>query len=337
MPADTPPERAISGIEARGEMTLADYWHERVALHHEDNYAGVPMLKFPEDLRMYERLLWKSRPEVVIEVGCLEGGSALWLRDRMAALAGYGGPTPRVICIDTDIDAARSNLAKADPDFESEITLVEGDILSAGTVSLVRDAVGEASCMVIEDSAHTYETTLASLKAFGDLVPDGGFFVVEDGYVDIEWMRPSADWPRGVQQAIDDWLEGEGSDFTRRRDLEAYILTCHPGGILQRSSHAGPGPIQGERTGSRVTNPDGMSGYANTVRRLEARVAEEESRVESTFEALLASEKARRQLEEERDAAFAHLERANEAISAMKRSVSWRLTSPLRRLKKLFK
>lgn len=323
-------------------MTLADYWHERVALHHEDDYVGVPMLKFPEDLRMYERLLWEAQPEVVIEVGGLEGGSALWLRDRMAAIAGYGGPTPRVVCIDTDISSARANLTKADPGYESEITLVEGDILSAETVSLVRDAVGEASCMVIEDSAHTYETTSASLEAFGDLVPNGGFFVVEDGYVDVEWMRPSEDWPRGVQQAIDDWLEGEGSGFTRRRDLEAYILTCHPGGILQRSTVAEDGQPKGAN--SRVIDPESMGTYANVVRRLESRIADEEARVATISKELLSSEEARKRAVADRElldikleATAADLARANAAIMSMQNSPSWKLTAPLRRIKRLLR
>lgn len=322
------------GIEARGEMTLADYWHERVAMHHEDSYAGVPMLKFPEDLRVYERLIWQSRPEVIIEIGCLEGGSALWLRDRMAAAAAYGGPPPRVICIDSEIASARDNLARADGGFEQSITLVEGDILDERTASRVRDAVGDATCMVIEDSAHTYETTWASLNAFADLVPENGFFVVEDGYVDIEWMRPSDDWPRGVQQAIEEWLAGAGSGFRRRRDLEAYIFTCHPGGILQRSL-AATRPTGG--SDDRVATPGAMSGYSTTVQRLEARIAEEEARSQAAASALVLAEDSRKQAEADRDHALVDLERARAAISDIEQSASWRLTSPLRRLKHLFR
>jgi cephalosporin hydroxylase len=102
-------------------------------------------------------------------------------------------------------------------------------------VAEVRRAVGpEARCLVSEDTAHTHESTLASLRGFARFVPPGGFFVVEDGFVDVEEMRPSPDWPRGVRSAIDVWLAGEGEQFVVRRDLELYGLTTDVGGYLQR-------------------------------------------------------------------------------------------------------
>jgi cephalosporin hydroxylase len=88
---------------------------------------------------------------------------------------------------------------------------------------------------VVEDSAHRYETTLASLRGFARFVPVGGYFVVEDGCVDIEEMRGSDDWPRGVLPALHEWLETpEGSAFEVRRELEMYGVTAYPEGFLQR-------------------------------------------------------------------------------------------------------
>ena len=225
---------AHRGIETRKDLTLGDYWHERVALHHEGRYAGLPMLKFPEDLRTYEELIWESRPEAILELGSLGGGSALWFRDRMATLRSYGGPQPFVISVDVSTAEAKANLLSIDPGFGETIKLVEGNLTLPATVHEVRRTLAGRSCLVVEDSAHTGETTSAALAAFADLVPSEGFFVVEDGCVDVEWMRASEDWPRGVQPAITEWLEGEGKDFVRRRDLEVYGFTCHPGGILQR-------------------------------------------------------------------------------------------------------
>jgi cephalosporin hydroxylase len=92
----------------------------------------------------------------------------------------------------------------------------------------------------MEDSAHVYETTRGSLDAFAALVPAGGFMVIEDGCVDIDELRVSEDWPRGVLPALRDWLATEaGRQFVVRRDLELYGVSCHPYGFLQRVSSTG--------------------------------------------------------------------------------------------------
>jgi cephalosporin hydroxylase len=214
-----------------------DYFKSRVGQSMFDSYAGIPMLKFPEDLRTYEHLLWSANVEVVLELGTQHGGSALWFRDRLRALVSYGRiRAPRVISVDLDISNAQRHLSQVDPDYEAEIILIAGDLLDPELSARVRGHVPPgASCLVIDDSAHTYETTLAALRRFAPLVKPGGFFVVEDGCVDVEEMRIHPDWPRGVLPAISEWLSSsEGTRFRQRRDLELYGISCHPGGFLQR-------------------------------------------------------------------------------------------------------
>mgnify|MGYP002622822404 CR=1 FL=1 len=220
------------------DTTIREYWLARAHQHTHDRYLGIKTSKFPEDLRVYEHLLWVGRPDVVIELGAQSGGSTLWFRDRLRTLAGYGvlAAEPRVVAVDLDLSVARQNVAARDPDFEATIAFVEGDVRDPA----VREEFGRhvppgATCMVVEDSAHTAETTAAALDLYADLVPVGGFFVVEDGCVDIEWMRENPAWPRGVLPALHVWLAGPvGSAFRVRRDLEVYGLTCHPAGFLQR-------------------------------------------------------------------------------------------------------
>ena len=224
-------------MEIRFSDSVGDLWRARAEQHTQDTYVGVPISKFPEDLRVYEHLLWIAAPEVVIEVGSQFGGSALWFRDRLNALAAYGRITaPRVIAVDIDIDLVRETLGRHHPDALGQIDLLAGDVLDPDLPGEVANLVvpGEP-CLVIEDSAHVYDTTHAALAGFAQFVPPGGFFVVEDGCVDVEEMRIDPTWPRGVLPAVDDWLAGEeGRDFKRRPDLELYGLTCHPGGYLQR-------------------------------------------------------------------------------------------------------
>jgi cephalosporin hydroxylase len=217
--------------------TVREYWLERTSRHRRDSYAGVRMAKFPEDLRVYEHLIWASKPNVVIEIGTLSGGSALWFRDRLRTLAGYGRiDDPLVVSIDLDIDEARESIAAADPDYDETITLLEADVTDADLPGRVEALLpAGARCLVSEDSAHVFETTMAALVGFARFVHAGGFFVAEDGSVDVEEMRLREDWPRGVLPAVREWLQTpEGRKFKVRRDLEVYGITSHPEGFLQR-------------------------------------------------------------------------------------------------------
>ena len=218
---------------------LLDYWRARVTQHLSDSYAGLKLSKFPEDLRVYEHLLWQTAPSTVIEVGVKDGGSALWFRDRLRTLAAYGRVRdPLMVAIDVETADAWEQLERVDPSFGENIALVEGDIRDSATVARVAELMkGREGAFVVEDSEHIYETTMASLNALARYVPLDGYLVVEDGAVDVEELRVEDDWPRGVLPALRDWLQSpEGRTFTVRRDLELYGLSAHPSGFLQRTT-----------------------------------------------------------------------------------------------------
>ena len=91
-PAPGPPGEV--DLPPRVSVSLQDsclsYVRDRLRQVMFESYAGVLLGKFPEDLRMYEHLLWASRSNVVLEIGTNQGGSALWFRDRLATMARYG-------------------------------------------------------------------------------------------------------------------------------------------------------------------------------------------------------------------------------------------------------
>lgn len=225
---------------------FSSYWRRRIDQHHDDSWAGAPMAKLPEDLRVYQHLLWESRADAVVELGTKWGGSLLWFRDQLRTFASYGrlAREPRVIGVDLMTGHAEEILERTDPSWREQITLIEGDVRDPEIVKAVEAAIDpRARALVVEDAAHTGEVTTAALEGLAHLVPAGGFLVVEDGHVDIEALHP--DGPPmirqlgvrsgGVISAIDAWLETpEGSEFSLREDLELYGVSGHPHGYLQR-------------------------------------------------------------------------------------------------------
>lgn len=207
---------------------------------------GVPMMKFPEALRLYEHLLWSSEADCVIELGCLHGGSTLWFRDRLETMRKYrkSSKPPRVFAIDKSIDSARSHIAKADPAYEETITLIPGDLQSPQTFSTLENLLPQGTrCLIVEDSAHIFDTTFVALQNFSNLVPKGCFFVVEDGYLDTDLRKQffpaELGWDGvvfgGMIDAIQKWqATDQGKKFKVRSDWELYGLSTTPQGILER-------------------------------------------------------------------------------------------------------
>jgi cephalosporin hydroxylase len=234
-------ESQVGPIEKELDTPVVEYYLERVRIHMDDSYAGVRMRKFPEDLRILEELIWECRIDTVLEVGLGLGGSALWFRDRLRTLATYGHiATPLVISVDVRTGAAREAMSAADPQWTESIRLVEGDVCDPEVAARVYEHIPPgARVLVVDDSAHMYESTMATLTQFASLVPLHGYVVIEDGHRDLDGMLP-AEVPgkaHGVLQAITDFLDGDGAGrFVPRRDLERYVVTSNPRGWLQRIS-----------------------------------------------------------------------------------------------------
>jgi cephalosporin hydroxylase len=169
-------------------------------------WMGVRALKNPMDAWVYEEIIYRRRPDWIVEVGNNHGGALLYLAN-LCDLTGHG----RVVGVDVRHGRVPQRVRE-----HPRITLVRGDALRVfpRVASLVSGEV-----MVIEDSAHTYQHTLEVLRTYGRLVNRGGYMVCEDG----------------VMAEVADALEtftAETSRFRADRGLE-WPVTWNPGGYLR--------------------------------------------------------------------------------------------------------
>ena len=189
-------------------------------------YNGVPFLKSPFDIGIYLRLLSRQRPESVIEVGTRHGGSALWFADMLTAA---GVEDPRVISIDIE-QSSRIE--------DERIEFVQGDAANLG-------AVLDTSCLrqlprpllVIEDSSHYYQHSLACLEFFDPLLQNGDYIVIEDGIVSQFAESQYRRYQNGPNRAVADFLASHGTDYeidTELCDLYGFNMTYNPNGYLKR-------------------------------------------------------------------------------------------------------
>lgn len=196
-------------------------WYDAYFTHGMTYFEGVPLIKNPMDLWVYQELIFDLKPTLIIETGTAFGGSALFFARQLEKL-GAGS------VVSVDISPAEQ-LPR-----HSRITFLPGSSIDPAIVALVANrARAHERVMVILDSDHGAEHVRAELEAYAPLVTVGQFLVVEDtninGHpVDIDWKGGP-----GPHAAVDAFLP-EHPEFERDVLAERYLLTMHPGGWLRR-------------------------------------------------------------------------------------------------------
>jgi cephalosporin hydroxylase len=108
-------------------------------------------------------------------------------------------------------------------------------------VATVRDAIGAGEqAMVILDSDHSRDHVLEELRAYGPLVSEGHYMIVEDTNVNGHPILPGHG--PGPMEAVDAFLAEEGDRWRIARRCERLLLTFNPRGYLRRKP---PPPASG--------------------------------------------------------------------------------------------
>jgi cephalosporin hydroxylase len=182
-------------------------------------WQGTLVLKCPLDLWIYQEIICETKPEVVIETGTFQGGSALFLAS-IFDLLGRG----RVLSIDLEAFPARRQ--------HPRITYIEGPSTSTEVLQLVRQRVGpQDKSMGVLDSDHSREHVLREIEAYKGFVSLGCYSVVEDTNINGHPLYP--EFVPGPMEAVAEFLATE-SGFVQDRSREKFGLTFCPGGYLRR-------------------------------------------------------------------------------------------------------
>lgn len=199
-------------------------------------WLGVPIIQFPADVMATQEVIWKTKPDIIIETGVARGGSVIFMAS-LLEIIGNG----KVIGVDIDIRAHNRETIESHP-LQRRIDLVEGSSIGADTLAKVRDLIPTgASVMVILDSDHSRDHVLAELRAYGPLVTKGCYMVVADtvvGHLDADRApkKRSKIWYKGDEPlaALNLFLR-ESHAFEVDTVLNGkLVLSSSPGGYVRR-------------------------------------------------------------------------------------------------------
>ena len=185
------------------------------------SWFGVPAYKNPTDAWIYQELIYRVKPDAIIEIGSRIGGSTLYFA-HLLDLIGSG----EVISVDID----RSEFAVEHP----RIVTVTGDSASDEVVTQVRTRCEGKRVMVCHDGDHTKAQVLKDLACYAPLVSVDSYFIVEDSFLDL--FKPGDGvgmMNEGPLAAIDEFL-AQNDAFEADESCERYLVTYNPRGYLKR-------------------------------------------------------------------------------------------------------
>src|SRR5664279_4923652 len=128
-------EREIDIYSPEGFDVLANLWTRsgwQRRLSYEVSWLGIPIIQLPEDILVVQELVWKNRPDVIVESGVAHGG-ALILYASLLELLGRG----RVIGVDIEIRKYNRLAIQSHPT-STRINLLEGSSTDPDTLAKVR-------------------------------------------------------------------------------------------------------------------------------------------------------------------------------------------------------
>jgi hypothetical protein len=304
------------------------------------NKGGSPLDKWVHYFPIYERHLavYRGRPIRVLEIGVYRGGG-------LKLLSHYLGPQARLVGIDID----RAARLAARP-MHVEI----GDQADADFLKAVSDKHGPFD-VIVDDGGHTMRQQVVSVETLFPLMADGGTYIVEDCHTSY-WPEYS-DQPPGDPTFLE-WSKARMDDlhayhFSTSRDLQRPWQTdlvglhVYDSVVVLDKAHRAPPFCELSGTKEFITQ-DRLSG----ARELEvlasrdaalARIEEVETRAVEVEAEALRTEASRAELEDLRKQSAKSKQTESDLLGSwgmireMRRSKSWQLTAPLRRVKSIFR
>lgn len=227
-------------IIAQGEDahlgSLTQSWLEAITphrYHYHFTWLGRPIIQLPQDVLAIQELIWRVKPDLIVETGVAHGGSLILSASILHLLGGDG----RVVGIDVDIRPHNRRLIESHPLYK-RIDLVEGSSIDRGTFEHIqRLAAGRSRVMVFLDSCHTHQHVLRELELYSTLVGRGSYMVVFDTLIEHmpEHFFVNRPWGPGNNPwtAVQEFLRSSDRFEIDRQFNHKLLMTAAPDGYLR--------------------------------------------------------------------------------------------------------
>jgi cephalosporin hydroxylase len=226
-------------IQAKDEdfSKLSEAWMQKAVdnkFSYQFDWLGVPIIQMPGDLVIFQEIVWKTRPDLIIETGIARGGSLIFWAS-MQKLCGIDG---KVLGVDIDIrDHAKRAISGSQ--FNQQIELLQGSSIDLDVFEKVKKFASPfKKIMIALDSNHTHDHVLDELRLYADLVSPGCMLLVLDTVIDDLKIDPDRPWGPGAspKSAAIEYMNSRQHQFQNLVNFEnRAALTVAPSGYWMKT------------------------------------------------------------------------------------------------------
>jgi cephalosporin hydroxylase len=193
-------------------------------------WLGRPIIQLPEDMMRLQEVIYKVKPDIIVETGVAHGGGLIFYASLCKAMN-----KGKVIGVDIEI---RSHNLKAIEEHElfEFITLIEGSSTSKEIIEKVSGQINnDSKVMVFLDSNHSKEHVLNELRAYSHFVSKGSYIVAMDGIMEnlVDAPRSQKDWAWNNPKSAAEEFVKNNKDFV----IEEPAFVFNEGVIKERITY----------------------------------------------------------------------------------------------------
>ncbi len=216
------------GFRILSKLWLRSGWDAKYV--YSFTWLGRPIIQLPDDMLRFQELVYRLKPDVIVEIGIAHGGSLIYSAS-LCQLIGKG----RVIGVDIEIRPHNRKAIEEHP-LSSRITMFEGNSIGSEIIEQVRARISPGeTVLVCLDGCHTREHVLAELEAYSSIVSVGSYILAMDGIMQdvVGAPRTEPDWEfNNPQQAAKEFVAAH-DDFI----LEEPVFPFNEGEITERVTY----------------------------------------------------------------------------------------------------
>ena len=208
------------------------------------SWLGVQFQSSPQDAMVLQQLIWRVKPDLIIDFGTNAGGSALFF----ASIMSFYSDTGLILSVDMMPVGNRIGDDKlkcrdcVDPTenklWKKYVQFIQGSTTDANVIAQIKQiASNYTKVFLSHDSSHDAHIVSQDLVNYAELVSVNSYLLVQDTKLD----RLKHGTHRGPINAVRQFFDYQKKTVNRAnytfvvdRSVEIFYYTQHPQGFLKR-------------------------------------------------------------------------------------------------------